>query len=72
MIDFLLYGTRSEEAVDGDLTFLSYAPRSFTSLDVCAGVPVGVKDDDPISPSQVDPKATHSGCQDEQIDGRVL
>ena len=72
MVDFLLDGAGSEQPVDGDLPFLTNAPRSLPSLHVRAGVPVRVKDDDPIGPNQVDAQPTHTRGQQEHVDGLRL
>ena len=72
LIDFLLDGPWCQQAVDGHLTFLTDAPGSLTCLNVCAGVPVRVKDDDPVGAGQGDPQAAHARGQQEQVDARVL
>ena len=72
VVDFLLYSAWGEKSVDGDLPSLTDAPCTLSGLHVRAGVPVWVKDDDPVGSYQIDAQPTHASGQQKEVDGLRL
>ena len=72
MVDLLLDRASCDEAVDGDWLRLTDAPRAFASLRVRARIPIGVENEDAVGSSQVHAETSHSSCEKEQEDARVL
>jgi len=72
VVDLLLDGPRRHQPVNCDLPFLANPPSPLTRLHVCAGVPVWIEDDDPVSSGQIHAQAANPGSENEEEDVVVV